>query len=342
MTTNVAFLFPGQGSQAVGMGVDVYAASTAARRVFEAADDALGFSLSAICFHGPDDVLRATINAQPAIVTVSLALLAAFQEALSPHASSWASPLLPSYTAGHSVGECSALVAAGALGITDAVRMVRERGRFMHDEGNACPGGMAAVIGMEAAQVQEICQQATHEALAALSTGSTTHAGQGRVIIANYNAPGQIVISGDQHALALATDLAEARGAKRVMPLSVSGAFHSLIMQPATQKLAEVISQVGLHDVTIPIISNITATPLQRAEDLREELIQQLAAPVQWIHSIEYLMREGVTTFIEIGPGQALTGMVKRIAKDCIRINIGCMADIEKAVARVHDSGLLD
>src|SRR5947209_6237278 len=166
MTTQVAFLFPGQGSQAVGMGADVFEASPAARRVFESADEALGISLSLICFQGPDDVLRETINTQPAIVTVSLAVLAALQEALTYHSSSWSSPLLPSYTAGHSVGEYPALVASGVLRLQDAFQLVRERGRLMHHEGTVCPGGMAAIIGMDAEDLQEICQEVSAQSTA--------------------------------------------------------------------------------------------------------------------------------------------------------------------------------
>src|SRR5437764_11793766 len=231
MTTQVAFLFPGQGSQAVGMGLDAYQQSIAAKRVFAAFDDALAFPLSQLCFNGPEDTLRSTINAQPAIVAVCLAYLAAFQEALSPQSSSWSSPLVPSYTAGHSVGECAALVASGALGLQDAIRLVRERGRLMHHEGTVCPGGMAAVIGMDAEVLQEICEEATAQSVATL--GDVSHPGMGQVSIANFNAPGQIVISGEQGALNLAMEQAKARGAKRVIPLAVSGAFHSLVMQPA-------------------------------------------------------------------------------------------------------------
>src|SRR5438094_5414604 len=197
MSTQVAFLFPAQGSQSVGMGADVFTTSTAARQVFETVDEALGFPLSSLCFQGPEDKLRETINAQPAIVTVSLALLAAFQEALSPHNFSWSYPLAPSFTAGHSVGEIAALVASAALDLKSAAMLVRERGRLMHHEGSVCPGGMAAVIGMDAEPLQAICQEATSQALASQEAGE--HPGRGRVIIANLNAPGQIVISGEQH-----------------------------------------------------------------------------------------------------------------------------------------------
>src|SRR5712692_8660675 len=309
MTAQVAFLFPGQGSQDVGMGADVFAASPAARRVFEVVDEALGFSLSTLCFQGPEETLRDTINAQPAIVTVSLALLAAFQEALSPHNSSWSFPLVPSYTAGHSVGENAALVVSGALDLKNATLLVRERGRLMHHEGTVCPGGMAAIIGMDAGPLQEVCQEATSQAVAhyAANPGDNqSHPGLGQVIVANFNAPGQIVISGEQHALEVAMELAKARGAKRVIPLAVSGAFHSPVMQPAAGELA-----------------------------------QQIASPVQWTRTIEYMASAGVTVFIEIGPGQALTGMVKRIVKGVTPISMRNAADIARAAATIREMGLL-
>lgn len=344
MTAQVAFLFPGQGSQAIGMGADVYAASTAARNIFETVDEAVGISLSTLCFQGPDETLRETINAQPAIVTVSLALLAALQEALSAHNSSWCSPLVPNYTAGHSVGEYAALVAAGALELKSAALLVRERGRLMHHEGTVCPGGMAAIIGMDAELLQAVCVEATEQTLAELAAEQTvlqSHPGQGRVIIANFNAPGQIVISGEQKALKRAMELARTRGAKRVIPLAVSGAFHSPVMQPAAAGLAQVITTTPVHHISIPIISNISARPLTEEQEIRAELAQQIAAPVQWTATIEYLTSVGVTVFIEIGPGQALTGMVKRIAKGVTTINISNAVDIEKASTIVREMGLL-
>lgn len=343
MTTKVAFLFPGQGSQSVGMGADVYASSPAAKRVFATVDAALGFSLSEICFQGPEDVLRATNNAQPAIVTVSLALLAAFQEALSPQASSWTLPLTPDFTAGHSVGECTALIATGALSLEDGARMVRERGRLMDHEGTICPGGMAAIIGLGADALQEVCEEATSKSLEALANSDTAllHPGQGRVVTANFNAPGQIVIAGERQALDLAIELARSRGAKRAIPLAVSGAFHSPVMQPVTAELARALHDATIHDTTIPIISNISAEPLTDAQSLREELPLQVASSVQWIRSIEYMVSQGVTTFIEIGPGQALTGMVKRISKGVTTINVGKAEEIARAVTLVRDAGLL-
>lgn len=343
MTTRVAFLFPGQGSQTVGMGADVFEASPAARRVFHEADEALGFSLSQLCFVGPDERLRETINAQPALVTVSLALLAALQEALTGHTasappSSWTAPLAPSFTAGHSVGEYTALVASGSLTLADAVRLVRERGRMMHHEGTLCPGSMAAIIALDQEILQEICEEATRQA-SSQRTGN--HPGEGQVAIANYNAPGQVVISGENHALHLAMEMARARGAKRVMPLAVSGAFHSPVMQPAAVGLAQAIAATPVKDAQIPLLSNIHANPLSSAQKIREELAQQIASPVQWTRSVEYMASAGVTTFIEIGPGQTLTGMVKRIAKGTTLLNVSNGADVTRVASILREMGLI-
>jgi [acyl-carrier-protein] S-malonyltransferase len=344
MTTQVAFLFPGQGSQAVGMGADVFATSPAARKVFETVDQALGFPLSTLCFQGPEDMVRETVNAQPAIVTVSLALLAALQETLSPHNFSWSSPLVPGYSAGHSVGENTSLVVSSALDLKNTALLVRERGRLMHHEGTVCPGGMAAIIGMDADQLQEICEEATTEAIAHYSADASdklAHPGLGRVIVANFNAPGQIVISGERFALQVASELAKKKGAKRVIPLPVSGAFHSPVMEPAAVGLAQTLQATSIQDASIPIISNIHATPLIEAQTIREELAQQIASPVQWIRSIEYLAGAGVTVFIEIGPGQALTGMVKRIIQGAATVTISNMVDIEKATTTLREMGLV-
>ena len=347
MTTKVAFLFPGQGSQAVGMGADVFAASPAAKQVFEAVDAAIGISLSTLCFQGPEETLRETIHAQPAIVTVSLAILAAFQEALSLPAthtsSSWTYPLLPSYTAGHSVGEYSALVVSGALDLKHAASLVRERGRLMHSEGTVCPGGMVAVIGMNEEQLQAVCRDAVQQAHRDEQAKGTTstHPGLGQVAIANYNAPGQIVISGEHKALALASEMAKARGAKRVIPLAVSGAFHSPVMQPAAEGLRAAVASAGIQNATIPVIGNIEGTPLLTAQEIQQELTQQIASSVQWVRTIEYMVSAGVTVFIEIGPGQTLTGMVKRIAKGVTTLTIGNNAEIEKAVSLVREMDLV-
>ncbi|HEV2582074.1 MAG TPA: ACP S-malonyltransferase [Ktedonobacteraceae bacterium] len=339
--TQVAFLFPGQGSQAVGMGADLYASSPAARRVFDAVDEALGFSLSSLCFNGPEDTLRETINAQPAIVTVSLALLAALQEALSSSSSSsWTAPLAPHFTAGHSVGEYAALVAAGALSLADAARLVRERGRLMHHEGTVCPGGMAAVIGLDEEPLQQICQDVTAQRTANLPAAS--HPGLGQVTVANFNAPGQIVISGEQGALEAAMAEARARGAKRAIPLAVSAAFHSPVMQPATTGLAQAIAATQVNDAAVPVVGNIHAQTLTQADEIREELAQQVAASVQWIRTIEFMANAGVTVFLEIGPGQALTGMVKRIAKGVTTLNVSNATDLEKTVRNLREMHVSD
>ena len=321
------------------MGADVYATSAAAKRGFETVDEDHGFPLSTLCFQGPEETLRKTINAQPAIVTVSLAYLAAFQEALSSSASSWSSPLFPDFTAGHSVGEFASLVVAGTLDLKNTVLLVHERGRLMDIEEAACPGSMAAIIAMEAEPLQEICQEVTRQLTADRSEGA--HPGQGQVMVANYNAPGQLVISGEQRALELAIELAKARGAKKVIPLSVSGAFHSPVMHPAVAGMTRALSTAPLQQPTLPIISNITATPLTNVQELRGELAQQLASSVQWTRSIEYLRDAGITTFIEIGPGQALASMIKRIIKGAKIINIGTLAEIEKAVVHMREMGLL-
>jgi len=342
MTSSVAFLFPGQGSQTVGMGADVFASSPAARRVFEEVDRALGFALSDLCFRGPDETLRETMHAQPAIVTVSLALLAALQESLAgqlpDEPNSWRWPLTPAYTAGHSVGEYAALVVSGSLALADAARLLRQRGRVMQHESTVCPGSMAAIIALDEQVLQEVCAVASAQA-SAQRTGS--HPGAGQVAIANYNAPGQLVISGERSALELAMTLARERGAKKVMPLAVSGAFHSPVMQPAAAGLAEAIAATAVEDARIPLIGNMHASPLVGAAEIREELAGQIAAPVQWVRSIEYLTQAGVTTFIEIGPGQALSGLVKRIAKGTTLMNVSSGEDMIRVVEALRRMDLV-
>lgn len=337
MSQRVAFVFPGQGSQAVGMGADIYAASPAARAIFDATDSALGFSLARLCFEGPEETLRETINAQPAIVAVSLALLAAVREAMGASAPSLAvAPLFdgvprPDFVAGHSVGEYAALVVAGALDLASAMRLVRERGRLMHHEGTVCPGGMAAVIGMDDVALVAVCEEATTRAQAMRGDTSNTteaHPGDGCVIVANYNSAGQTVISGERRALDLAMEMARERGARRVVPLAVSAAFHSPVMSPAVEDLAAAVGSVALRDPSIPIISNITAEPIPDAAALRDELARQLAAPVQWTRTVEYLVGQGVQTFVEVGPGQVLAGLIKRIAKGVVTLSVSSAADV--------------
>ena len=295
----VAYVFPGQGSQWIGMGCDLYHNFGSAKAVFDQADEAVGFPLSRLCFEGPEDELRQTVNAQPAIVTVSFACLEA---ARNLGVSSGLAPA--SFVAGHSLGEYTALAAAGALDFATTVYLARERGRLMHQAGQIVPGGMAAIIGLDEPLLAEVCTE----------TGAR---------IANINCPGQIVISGAENNLAQAMDLAKARGAYRVIRLQVSGAFHTPLMQPAVDGMAEIIATLSFAEPAVSIIANTTAQPLTTAESVKEELLRQLCNCVQWQRSVEYMVSDGVSTFIELGPGKVLAGLIKRIDKDVKIVNIG-------------------
>lgn len=297
----IAFVFPGQGSQAVGMGLDLYRNSPAAREVFEQADHALDFPLARLCFEGPEKELRQTINAQPAIMTVSAACLKAASEL-----DGW---FEPSFVAGHSLGEYTALVAAQVLDFTNAIKLVRERGRLMEEAGTIQPGGMAAIIGLDESSLKQLCLRA-------------------EVNIANINSPNQIVVSGKVAALAQVMKLARTQGAKAI-PLEVSGAFHSQLMEPATQGLAKFISQIELHNPKVPIVVNTSAQPVTTAEEIKTELLQQLPHCIHWLPSVEYMLREGVSTFIEIGPGKVLSGLIKRIERKAQVFNIYDMSSIQ-------------
>jgi len=259
----VAYVFPGQGAQWVGMGRDLYQNFEAAKAVFEQADEALGMALSELCFEGPEEELRQTVNAQPAIVTDSFACLEAARslDAGLPSAS---------FVAGHSLGEYTALAAAGVLDFADTVYLARERGRLMHEAGQITPGGMVAIIGLEGEPLAEVCQQ----------TGAC---------IANINCPGQIVISGAEDALNRATELAREKGAHRAIPLQVSGAFHTPLMQPAVDGMAEVMATLSFAEPAVPIIGNTTAQPLVTAESIKRELLAQLCHCIQWQSSVEYM-----------------------------------------------------
>jgi len=288
-----AHVFPGQGAQSVGMGLDLYQNYGAAKAVFEQADRALGFSLSRLCFEGPEDELTKTVNAQPAIVAVSFACLEASRSlngALPP----------AGFAAGHSLGEYTALAAAGVLDFATTVYLARERGRLMHEAGQITPGGMAAIIGLDEAPLAEVCRQ----------TGTR---------IANINCPGQIVISGAKDKLAQAMELAKEKGAHRAIPLQVSGAFHTPLMQPAVDGMAEIMATLNFSNPT----GNTTAKPLTTAEAVKEELLAQLCNCVQWQRSVEYMVNDGVSTFIEIGPGRVLAGLIKRIDRNVNILNIG-------------------
>lgn len=298
----IAYVFPGQGSQAIGMGFDLYQSSPQARQVFEEADQALQFPLSRLCFEGPEEELRETVNAQPAILTVSIAYLKITSEVNST--------IKPVFVAGHSIGEYTALVAANVLAFADAVRLVRERGRLMQEAGKIKPGGMAAVIGLDETSVEEIC----------FETGAQ---------IANINCPGQTVVSGTREKIERSIDLAQSRGAVGVVPLEVSGAFHSALMQSTVKGMAQAISQVNFRPPEVPIVANSTAKPVTTVDEVKKELLRQLCHCVQWQPSVEYMAGVGVSIFIEIGPGIVLSKLIKRIAKKAQVLNMNDLESIK-------------
>jgi [acyl-carrier-protein] S-malonyltransferase len=293
---HVAFVFPGQGSQYVGMGKALYEASHAARRIFQQADEAVGFSLSRLCFEGPEDELQDTINAQPAILTVSVACLAALRERWE----GLGRAVAPIAVAGHSLGEFTALVAAGALDFSDAVRLVRERGRLMKESGEGRAGGMAAIVGLNQEGLEEVCTEARQE---------------GILVLANANSPDQRVVSGERAALQRAVTLARARGAKAVI-LPITIASHSPLMQRAAVLFAEMLSNIQMRDPEVPVVANITGQLVITSEEIRRELHDHLLRPVEWSRSVREMIESGADTFLEIGPGQVLSRLIKRISHD--------------------------
>ena len=305
----IAFLFPGQGSQAVGMGKDLAELYPVARHAFQEADDALGFSISQLCFEGPEDKLKMTEITQPAILTVSIAVCRVLQE----------KGVVPQYLAGHSLGEYSAHVAAGTITFADAVRAVRNRGQYMQEAVPAGEGAMAAILGMPLEQLQQVCNDAAHGEI---------------VSPANVNSPDQIVISGSAKAVERAADLAKQRGAKKTVMLQVSAPFHCALMKPAQDRLGHDLNALQFRDPELPVISNFDAQPKTTGTASREALIQQVTGAVQWAASMQKLIQLGATTFIEAGPGKVLTGIMRQID----RSQTALIANDEGSLQKVTDT----
>ena len=304
--SKIAFLFPGQGAQSVGMGLDLYEGSDSGRKVFEMVDEALGRPLSRIMFEGSEDDLRETKNAQPGIMAVSLACMEAMKENIAQEFMP-----VPYLMAGHSLGEYTALAASGVLSVMDTALLVQERGELMQNACDSNPGTMAAVLGLDEMVLQEIVRDSG-------------------VYISNINTQEQIVISGEKIAVARAMDMANARGAKKVIPLKVGGAFHSGLMEPAKAGLLEFIDGLKFNDPEVPIVGNCTGNPLQTGDEIKGELITQISGCVQWKKSVDFMIKSGVTNFLEIGPGRALGGMVKKIDRAA---NVSSINDIDSILA---------
>jgi len=306
--TNTAFLFPGQGSQFVGMGRELAQASAAARQTFAEADEFLGFKLSQLCWEGPETELTDTINAQPALLTCSVAALRALHERLGEHP--------PALMAGHSLGEISALVGAGSLEFEDGINLVRRRGEVMKAAGQRAPGGMAAILNLDAPVLAEVCAEA------AAQTG-------GVVQVANDNCPGQVVISGDLATLDKAIELAKALGAKRALKLPVSIAAHSPLMLSAVEDFRRTVDGMPFIAPIPPVIGNVLVKPLLDPNEIRRELPAQLTSPVRWTESVRYMLAQGVTTFVELGSKDVLTGLLKRIDPNAHGVAVGTPEAVE-------------
>ncbi len=312
--SKIAFVFPGQGSQQVGMMKEFYDKYPVVRDVFNEADEALGFSMTDLCFKGPEEDLRLTKNTQPAILTASVAAMKVLEE----HG------VKPDMAAGHSLGEYSALVCAGAVSFSDAVRTVRKRGQYMQEAVPVGEGAMAAIIGLDTGKIEEICQKIQE------TMGKAVQA-------VNYNCPGQIVIAGATEAVQKAADELKEAGATRALMLAVSAPFHSTLMQPAADKLALELQKVTFHDAKFPVIANVTAKAETKVDEIRELLVQQAAHPVMWESSVRTMLAAGAGIFIEAGPGRVLTGMLRRIDKKRIGLNVEDEASLEKTLAYLKE-----
>ncbi|MET3847773.1 ACP S-malonyltransferase [Paenibacillus sp. OAE614] len=308
----VAFVFPGQGAQSVGMGKDFYDAVPASRRIFESADEVLGFPMTNMIFKGPDSELKKTFNTQPALLTASVAAFEAVRE----------QGVTPDFVAGHSLGEYSALVASGVLSFEDAVGTVRARGEFMEQAVPGGQGAMAAVLGAEREALAELCRSITAE---------------GHLVeLANLNCPGQIVVSGSKEGVALVGERVKEAGGKRAIPLEVSGPFHSSLMKSAAEKLGGKLQSLSFNEPAIPVVANVTARPAASAEEIRGLLVEQVYSPVLWEDTVIYLISQGVDTFVEIGPGNVLTGLIKKTDKSVKLINVSSLDSLETLKASLE------
>lgn len=314
MTSNsLALLFPGQGSQAVGMGKELFEQYAVVRNTFAEADDALGYKLSRICFEGPEDQLRLTEITQPAILTVSVAALRVLQE----------KGIQPSYVAGHSLGEYSAHVAAGTITFSDAVRTVRHRGKYMQEAVPVGVGAMAAILGMEPQEVDSICAEAAQDEVCEA---------------ANINSPEQIVISGNTAAVQRATKLAESRGAKKAKMLPVSAPFHSSLMKPAQDRLAEDLKALSFNDPKIPVVCNVDAQVVKSGDLSRDALIRQVTGSVKWDQSVRLLIASGLRTIIEVGPGKVLWGLMRQIDRTPTSLYVSDESSLQKTVEHLSQA----
>ncbi|HEY9231542.1 MAG TPA: ACP S-malonyltransferase [Blastocatellia bacterium] len=305
-----AFVFPGQGAQKVGMGQSLVEACEAAKAVFEQADEALGMRLSSLCFAGPEEELRLTENTQPAILATSIAALRCLE----------AQGVRPDFVAGHSLGEYSALVAAGALRFEDALRVVRQRGQFMQEAVPAGEGAMAALLGVDVETVEAVCREASE---------------RGVCSPANLNSPSQVVIAGHKSAVEYAVTLAKQRGARRAVMLAVSAPFHCALMQPAAERLQPVLGDTAFADLNVPLITNVDAAIITSGEQARAALVRQVASPVRWSESVKRLLDAGVTRFVELGPGKVLSGLIKQMQPEAQILNVEDAPSLEATAASV-------
>lgn len=306
----IAFVFPGQGSQSAGMGRALHDSFESARAVFAEADAVLGFPLSQLCFQGPDEQLKLTENTQPAILAVSIAAFRVLSEA----------EVRPDFVAGHSLGEYSALVAANSLGLADALRVVRKRGTYMQESVPVGQGAMAAILGMTTDQVEALCREAS----------------QGEVLSpANLNTPSQIVIAGTEAAVGRALELAKSRGARKAVPLSVSAPFHCALMQPAQERLAKDLGQISFSNPEYPLINNVDVAEVRSGEAIADSLSRQVCSPVRWTESIQKLISAGVQLFVEVGPGKVLSGLVRQIDRTVKTANVEDPQSLEQTLAAI-------